>query len=236
MLEPPSTPTTAPSTLTALPTRPIHPRASAPPLPFQPPGAPAPLHIPVRRGFVIRRWRLILTFVAITTTLAIFLGGWSGVAPTGKTGAGGSQPTARVVLERVRQEIVPAENSSTAYGASFNAEGYETLLSWHTKYQVTKPNAASFESLDLTLPCCAFGHPSADETKNCACGHHQALYGLSKRLLAMGYEQKRAQAEVSRWAAYFFPRESLEAVLSQRAASDPAMREALDELRQKGGC
>ena len=101
---------------------------------------------------------------------------------------------------------------------------------------MTQAQAASFESLDLTLPCCAFGHPSADETKNCGCGHHQALYGLSKRLLALGYEQKGAQAEVSRWAAYCFPRESLEAVLSEWAASDPAMQAALDELRQKGGC
>ncbi len=88
---------------------------------------------------------------------------------------------AREVLERVRQEIVLADNSSTAYGVSFNAGGYQTLLSWHSQYRLTQAQAATFEALDLTLPCCASGHPSADETKNCGCRHHHALYGLGKR-------------------------------------------------------
>jgi hypothetical protein len=177
-----------------------------------------------------------LTLVVIATTLGIFLGYSSAAAPMGKTAADGSQPTAREVLERVRQEVVPADNAATPYGVSFNAKGYQTLLSWNSQYHVTQAQAASFESLDLTLPCCGFGHPSADETKNCGCGHHQALYGLSKRLLDFGYDQKAVQAEVGRWAAYFFPRETLEAVLSQRATGDPAMQQALDELQQNGGC
>jgi hypothetical protein len=150
--------------------------------------------------------------------------------------AGGSQLTPREVLERVRQEIVPADNAPTAYGVSFSELGYQTLLSWHSHYHVTKAQAASFEALDLTLPCCGFGHPSADETKNCECGHHQALYGVSKRLFDLGYDPKAVQKEVDRWAAYFFPRETLEMVLSQRAISDPVMQPALDELQQNGGC
>lgn len=144
--------------------------------------------------------------------------------------------SSKELLDKVRAETVSAEGTSTKYGVSFTSDGYQTLLSWHCQYKVTKAQARAYEALDLTLPCCAFGHPSADEEKNWGCGHHQALYGLSKRLFDQGYGTKATQAEVSRWGAYFFPRETLLATLNERAGSDPQVKQALEELKQNGGC
>lgn len=178
--------------------------------------------------------RLLFATAGIAVALSVMLPGSGVGTPSGEVTH--SQSTLRQIIERVRAEVVPADDAGTGYGPHFNTGGYQTLLSWHSQYRVPRAQADVFESLDLTLPCCAFGHPTADEAKNCGCGHHQALSGLSKRLLGLGYDQKAVQVEVGRWAGYFFPRETMEAALSQRAGSDPAVQEALDELRQKGGC
>jgi hypothetical protein len=190
------------------------------------------------------RWRLLSTaagivIVAALTLILVASGVGTVITKPPSESPAKSQDSRRAgreLLERMRAEIVPQDDAPTLYGVRFNAEGYETLLSWHSQYRVTRAQASLFESLDLTLPCCAFGLPSADEEKNCACGHHRALYGLSKRLLGLRYGQKAVQVEVGRWAAYFFPGETLQAALAERAGSDPAFGEALEELRQKGGC
>ena len=78
--------------------------------------------------------------------------------------------------------------------------------------------------------------PSADETKNCGCGHHKALYGLAKRLLADGHNRTEAQAEIGRWAAYMYPRETLIVEMERRALTDPAINRALQEVKERGEC
>ena len=145
-------------------------------------------------------------------------------------------PTAREILERVKAEAIPAENTPANYDVAFNVAGYQTLLEWSQSYPVAPEWAADFESLNLTLPCCGFTSPSADETKNCGCGHHRALYGLSKRLLADGYSAAETQAEVNRWVAYLFPRETLAAELERRALIDPEINRALQEFKENGEC
>jgi hypothetical protein len=169
-----------------------------------------------------------MTTVAVTAALSLMLIVPGLLVP--------SRSAARELLERVRAELVPADGTATKYGVLFSNEGYRALLSWHSQYRVSAGQAASFEALDVSLPCCGFEHPLADESKNCGCGHHQALYGLAKRLLSTGYGGDQAQAEVTRWAAYFFPKETIEAAVAERAGSDPMFREALEELQQKGGC
>ncbi|MBI5829288.1 MAG: hypothetical protein HZB20_07045, partial [Chloroflexi bacterium] len=102
------------------------------------------------------------------------------------------------ILTQVKAEVIPEENSPTGYGPDFNYAGYENLLEWNRFYTVDRAWAANFEALDLTLPCCGFAAPSADESKNCGCGHHQALYGLGEKLLAAGDSRELTQAEIRR--------------------------------------
>ena len=229
MQEPPS----------SFPTGPLSSAAPVPPSPAVPYVAPDPTvpTVPVstaRDRRAIARRRLLSLTAGMAATFSLISVSSSIGLPSGN--AAYSDLTPRQMIDRVRQEMVPQDDSSTPYGVSFNAEGYQTLLGWHSQYRVTRGKAGSFEMLDVTLPCCGFGQPSADESRNCACGHHQALYGLAKRLLGLGYGEGQAQVEIGRWSAYFFPRETMEAALAERAGSDPAFEEALDEFRQKGGC
>lgn len=145
-------------------------------------------------------------------------------------------PSALEILARVKAEVIPAENSLTDYGVAFNTAGYKTLLAWNERYRVRPVWAADFESLNVTLPCCGFTAPSADETKNCGCGHHKALYGLAKQLLTDGYSLTETQAEIGRWAAYMYPREALIVEMERRALTDPAINRALQEVKEKGEC
>lgn len=209
----------------------ISPETSTLPTLPTPRGGPVPSG---RGGRAIARRRLLSLTGGMAAALSLIFVGSSIGPPTPGVSYQGLGPGQ--VIERVRQEMIPQDDSSTPYGVSFSAAGYQTLLSWHSQMRVTRGKAGSFEALDVTLPCCGFGQPSADESTNCGCGHHQALYGLAKRLLGLGYSEQQAQDEIDRWAAYFFPRETMEAALAERAASDPAYEEALDEFRQKGGC
>jgi hypothetical protein len=140
------------------------------------------------------------------------------------------------ILTQVKAEVIPAENRPTRYGVAFNAAGYETLLMWKDRYPINPSRASDFEALNVTLPCCAFTTPSADESKNCGCGHHLAVYGLAKKLLADGYNRAETQAEIARWVAYLFPQEALKAELERRALTDPVINQALQELKEKGEC
>ncbi|MBI3176476.1 MAG: hypothetical protein HYZ35_00655 [Chloroflexi bacterium] len=140
------------------------------------------------------------------------------------------------ILAQLKAEVIPEENSPTGYGPAFNYAGYENLLEWNRLYAVDRAWAANFEAQDVTLPCCGFAVPSADESKNCGCGHHQALYGLSKKLLNGGYDREQTQTEIRRWTAYMFPQETLKAELERRALTDPEINRALEELKEKGEC
>ena len=191
------------------------------------PAYPPPYDRPDRGTYRPTR-RFVVATVAVAAGLSLLLMVPGLLVP--------SRSAAGELLERVRAELVPADGTATEYGVLFSTEGYQTLLSWHSQYRVSGGPAASFETLDVSLPCCGFEHPLADESKNCGCGHHQALYGLAKRLLSTGYGGDQVQAEVTRWAAYFFPKETIETALAERAGSDPAFQEALEELQQKGGC
>ncbi len=143
---------------------------------------------------------------------------------------------ARALVARVREEIVPREGLATDYGVTFSDAGYQALQKCNADYKVEPSYARAFESLDLMLPCCEWSHPSRDEKSNCACGHHQVLEGLAKKLLAEGRSAAVVQGEVIRWSRYMFPKEALTAELEKRAQLDPEMKAALDELRAHGEC
>ena len=144
--------------------------------------------------------------------------------------------TALEILEQVRAEVIPAEGAATGYGVAFSKAGYDTLVAWKDQYPVNPAWAADYEALDITLSCCDVAHPFADEKKNCACGHHQALYGLAKKLLTDGLGRDAAQSEVRRWTAYMYPKETLKAEMERRAVNDPAVSQALQELIETGEC
>ncbi len=150
----------------------------------------------------------------------------------------GSAPTPDPfqILEDLRAELIPAEGSPTTYGPSFSLEGFEILRQWNTLIRPAPEWADDYARLDIRLPCCGAIHPHRDETQNCGCGHHQAVYGLAKGLLRSGFRVPETQEEIGRWRAFLFPRETLLEEMARRALLDPALRQALDELRQKGVC
>jgi len=171
-----------------------------------------------------------LAGLALTLTSCGAQGGGSpGPAP-----AAASDPLR--ILDDIRREMIPAEGSPTDYGPSFTSEGYEVLREWNVVLRPAAAWADDYERLDIQLPCCEAIHPFEDESQNCGCGHHQAMYGLGKRLLQSGARVTEVQAEIGRWRAFMFPRETVQAEMERRALSDPAIRQALDELRQQGVC
>lgn len=157
-------------------------------------------------------------------------------APTITPTASPALIQARAVLARVRDEIVPREGALTTYGMTFSDQGYETLIKWNQDFQVEPRYADAFESLDLLLPCCEWRKPSRIEEKNCACGHHQALEGLGKKLLSDGWDSRAAQSEVTQWTRYLFSKETVRAEMEKRATLDAEMKAALDELKARGEC
>jgi hypothetical protein len=140
------------------------------------------------------------------------------------------------ILEDVRRYLIPAEGTATGYGPDFSEVGYEQLRQWNVDLRPEPRWADVYARLDIRLPCCGTEHPFADESQNCGCGHHQALYGLAKSLLRAGGRPADVQGEIDRWRAFLFPRETLLAEMERRALLDPAVRQALDELRQQGIC
>lgn len=143
---------------------------------------------------------------------------------------------ARAVLARVRDEIIPREGQATQYGVTFSDVGYQTLTQWNADFKVEARYADAFESLDLRLPCCDWSQPSRIEEKNCRCGHHQAIEGLSKKLLSDGWSRDAAQREVTLWNRYLFPKEAVRAEMEKRAQLDPETKAALEELKARGEC
>lgn len=157
-------------------------------------------------------------------------------SPTRARAAYTPSPAVRALVEQVRNETVPAEGQATDYGMAFDGRSYDALVAAYPKLPVNPRWAVAYEQLDVTLPCCPTEHPVADETKNCGCGHHQSLYALAKQLLAQGRSTQQVQQELHRWAAYFFPKETIMAELQRRSVSDPAVAQVLTERRTKGGC
>ncbi len=143
---------------------------------------------------------------------------------------------ARAVLARVGDEIIPREGLATDYGVTFSDAGYQTLMKWNADSKVESRYADAFEALDLILPCCDWRKPNRDEKTNCACGHHQALEGLAKKLLSEDWNRDAVQREVSSWTRYLFPKEALGVEMERRAQLDPEMKAALEELKARGEC
>ena len=165
----------------------------------------------------------------------------SSVTPLESANAATATPSpalinARAVLARVRVEIVPREGQATQYGVTFSDAGYQTLIQWNADFQVEARYADAFESLDLRLPCCEWSTPSRNEEKNCACGPHEALEGLSKKLLSDGWSRDATQREVTLWNRYLFSKEAVRAEMEKRAQLDSDMKAALEELKARGEC
>lgn len=143
---------------------------------------------------------------------------------------------ARAILARLRDDVIPREGLGTDYGVTFSDAGYETLIEWNADLKVEARDAGAFESLDLMLPCCDWSKPSRNEESNCACGHHQALEGLAKKLLSEGRALVAVQREVTEWSRYLYPKEALAAEMEKRAQLDPEIKAALEELKARGEC
>lgn len=144
---------------------------------------------------------------------------------------------AQVALERLRQEIIPAENSPTPYGVRFSMDGFGVLTGWNTTVTLGETQRyRAFAGLRVHLPCCDFRYALPEEEKNCQCSHHLAMYGLAKKLLRDGWARAQVQFELDDWARYFYPREALASELVRRAAYDPEMARALQGLQAKGAC
>ncbi len=193
----------------------------------------------------------LAVIVACIISLAIFVPQFASVVANATSNADSSAaqvvssvtPTAsaaliqaRAVLARVRDEIIPREGQTTDYGVTFSDAGYQTLIQWNEELHVEPNYANAFESLDLILPCCEWRKPSRDEQTNCACGHHQALEGLAKKLLSEGRSRDAVQRQVTLWNQYLFPKEALSAEMERRAELDPEIKTALEELRAHGEC
>lgn len=197
----------------------------------EPPQAPV---VPPMKGLKPRqapRW------VVISAALVLMAGGLGLAGLSAWQAFNPPKPkTALEILEAVRAKVIPAEGSDAGYGVTFSKAGYDQLVAWYGQYPVNPAWAADYEALDITLSCCDASHPYADETKNCGCGHHQALYGLAKKLLTEGQGRAAVQAEIGRWKAYTFPKETLLAEMQKRAVDDPAVSQALQERIEKGEC
>src|SRR5574341_1803679 len=202
-----------------------------PPLPPVPNGAPTPPS-PSTAGASKR-----IAWLVTAMALLFVTSGAAWLVDTGRrTLAPLPTPDALQILAQVQAEVIPAENSPAGYGVAFNAAGYAALLAWNGSLKPLPGWADKYEAIDITLPCCGARHPFRDESQNCGCGHHQALYGVTKFLLKAGYSTEATQGEVDRWKAYMFPKETLKAEMERRALTDSAVKRALDELKEKGEC
>lgn len=157
-------------------------------------------------------------------------------APAPTLTASPALQNARAVLAWLRDEVIPREGETTEYGVKFDQAGYQTLIQWNQDFKVEASYAIAFESLDLRLPCCDWSMPSRNEKTNCGCGHHQALEGLSKRLLSAGWNRDTVQREATKWNRYLYPKEALRAEMEKRAQLDPEIKTALEELKARGEC
>ncbi|MCL4394279.1 MAG: hypothetical protein M1482_05655 [Chloroflexi bacterium] len=180
--------------------------------------------------------RLVSSLVVLSTPDAsipeLESGGAVSATPTDSPG----MAQARAVLARMRNEIAPREGKSTDYGVTFSDLGYETLVGWNADVELEDRFANAYESLDLLLPCCDWSTPSRDESRNCRCGHHQALEGLSKELLSRGWDSRAVEGEVTLWNRYLFPKEAVRVEMEKRAPLDPDVNAALEELKARGEC
>lgn len=202
-----------------------------PPLPPVPNGAPTPPSPSTGNASKRIAWLVTATALLFVTGGAVWL-----VKAERRTLTPLPTPEALQILAQVQAEVIPAENSPTSYGVAFNAAGYAALLAWNESLKPRPQWADNYETTDIVLPCCGARHPFRDETQNCGCGHHQALYGVTKFLLKAGYSTEATQDEVDRWKAYMFPKETLKAEMERRALTDPAVKRALDELKERGEC
>ena len=180
----------------------------------------------------MRRFHLFLPALALAVSacaegLGNSMLAWPAPRPT---------PSPAELVEQLRLELIPAVDSPTGYGPSFDRAGYAELLDWNQSIRPMEAWADDYEALDVTLPCCKAAHANRDETRNCGCGHHAALFGASKGLLQRGYSLAQTQAELDRWKAFFFPKERLTAELKRRALTDPAFEQAIQSLQEQGLC
>lgn len=191
------------------------------------------------------------TLVILLTQFVFMAFAASGLAARGDQVVPTTTPTpspalmqARALVGRVRAEIVPSDGQATNDDVTFSKIGYLTLIKWNDDLKVEEYYADTFEPLGLTLPCCDWSKPSRDEGKSCACRHHQALEGLSKKLLSENWNQEAVQGQATLWSRYLFPVQAVRAELETRAQAeletraqlDPEVNVALEELPARGEC
>ena len=143
---------------------------------------------------------------------------------------------ARAVVDRLRAEVVPPEGQATEYGVTFSESGYATLRQWNADIELQGGVARAYQTLDLLLPCCDWSMPTNDETRDCRCGHHQAVEGLSKELLSRGWNSRAIEGQVTLWNRYLLPQEAVRIEMEKRAPLDPEIDAALQELKARGEC
>lgn len=120
------------------------------------------------------------------------------------------------LAKRIASRIVPISGSQTSYGASFDQEGYETLLAWEKEIALSDEDyKGKLMALDFEVPCCGFKTMPEDYSQRCQCEHHLAMYGLAKKLITDGWGKNDVQKELDRWEAFFFPNETVAAALQK---------------------
>ena len=91
----------------------------------------------------------------------------------------------------------------SAYGITYDNAGYEQLLDAAKNVKLSSEQTKLIVGFDVQMPCCEFKMLQA--SGNCECGHHVALYGLSKLLVSQGYAHEQIQSEINKWKLVFYP-------------------------------
>lgn len=110
-------------------------------------------------------------------------------------GCGGVAESSSSTAEFIGQE--------SEYGVTYDDEGYAKLVEAVTTIELSTEQTKTIVGLDVQLSCCGF--KTLQESGNCQCGHHVALYGLAKLMTSKGYDSDQIQIEIDKWKEVFFP-------------------------------
>lgn len=97
----------------------------------------------------------------------------------------------------------PYAGQTSEYGLSYDDAGYQKLLGDAKSINLDSAQTKLIVGLNIELPCC--GVKTLQASGNCECGHHQAMFGLAKRLASNGYDREQIQSELNKWKQVFYP-------------------------------
>lgn len=130
--------------------------------------------------------------------------------------------------KKILSEVIPQESSLSLAGVYFSQKSFISLI----QQAVAKDNLdlkEEFRGFDVRIPTCDFSKTVSNIRDNCMCGYHLALYGVIKALILKRYSRKKIEKEISKWTAFFFPKERVIKYLEQNQLT-PLRRLLLDSL------